>query len=477
MSTESTSGHRLLVLGGGPGGYPAAFLAADLGMQVTLVDERQNPGGVCLYVGCIPSKALLHAAKVLNEAREAASYGVAFAEPMIDLEKLRAWKDAKVVSKLTGGLGSLAKQRKVNKVTGRGRFIDANHVEVTDASGGGAKQVLEFDSAIIATGSRPAMPRMFDIKSQRVMDSTGALELRDIPKSMLVVGGGYIGLEMGTVYAALGSKVTVVEMLQGILPGADRDLADALHKQLTHRFSEILLNTRVTEVAETGDGVKVKLLGLDLKDPQRTFDRVLVSVGRIPNSQDIGLDKLGIAPDEKGFIQIDAQRRTVVPNIFAIGDVVGGVALAHKATHEGRVAVETIAGKPAAFDPAAIPAVVFTDPEVAWAGITETEALNKGIEHKVARFPWAASGRATTLGRSDGLTKLIVDPQSERVLGIGMCGVGAGDLIAEAALAVEMGATVTDLARTIHPHPTLSETIMEAAELYFGHCAHYTARK
>jgi dihydrolipoamide dehydrogenase len=474
VSEFSGNGKRLVVLGAGPGGYPAAFLAADLGFNVTLIDERVNPGGVCLYVGCIPSKALLHVAKLLNEAKEAAEWGISFGEPKIDIDKLRAWKDSKVVNKLTGGLGVMSKAKKVKFVQGRGSFTSANSIEVTSDKG---KESIEFDYAIVATGSRPAIPKALDIKSERVIDSTGALALKDVPKKLLVIGGGYIGLEMGTVYAALGSKVTVVEMTQGLLPGADRDLAEQLQRVLTKKFDQILLNTRVDKLTEEKNGVKVKLIGLDLKEPEQTFDKVLISVGRVPNSQGFGLDKLGVELDERGNIKVDAQRRTNVPTIYAIGDVAGGVALAHKATHEGRVAVEAMAGKPVAWDPATIPAVVFTDPEVAWAGITETEALNRNIEHKVAKFPWAASGRATTLGRTDGLTKIIVDPHSERILGIGICGPGAGELIAEAALAVEMGATVTDVAHTVHPHPTLSETVMEAAELYFGHSAHYIARK
>lgn len=472
MAEENT--RRVLVLGGGPGGYPAAFLAAQLGMQVTLVDDRPKPGGVCLTVGCIPSKALLHVARVINETREADHWGVKFTQPKVDLDKLRGFKES-VVTKLTGGLGQLAKQFKVNFVQGRGTFTDVNHLEVTKPDG--SKETLEFDDAIIATGSRPAMPKALVIDSPHIWDSTAALELKEIPKTLLVIGGGYIGLEMGSVYAALGTKVTVVEMTSGLLPGADRDLADVLHKRLKTQFDEILLDTRVAEVTAAKSGIDVKLIGLDLKNPQRHFDKVLITVGRVPNSGNIGLDKLGVALDDRGFIKVDPQRRTNVSNVYAIGDVAGGPGLAHKATHEGRIAAETLAGKPVAWDPAAIPAVVFTDPEVAWTGITETEALNRGIPHKVSRFPWAASGRAIALDRPEGLTKIISDPRTGRVLGCGIVGVGAGDLIAESTLAIEMGAVAEDVAHTIHPHPTMSESVMEAAELFLGHSAHYIPKK
>jgi dihydrolipoamide dehydrogenase len=474
--SESTpkQNSRLVVLGAGPGGYPAAFLAAHMGFDVTLIDERAKPGGVCLYVGCIPSKALLHIAKLVNEAREAEAWGVTFAEPKIDLEKLRGFKE-RVVGKMTGGLGALSKAFNVKFVQGRGKFTSSNNIQVTAADG--STQDLPFDHAVIATGSRPAMPKALAVDSPHVWDSTGALELKEIPKTLLVVGGGYIGLEMGSVYAALGSKVTVVEMTSGLLPGADRDLAEVLQKRLNHQFDEVLLDTRVAEVKATATGVKVKLIGMDLKNPEREFDKMLITVGRIPNSQNLGLETTKVQVDERGFIKVDPQRRTTDPNIYAIGDVVPGPGLAHKATHEARVAIQSAAGQPAAFDPAAIPAVVFTDPEVAWAGLTETEALNKNVPHKVAKFPWAASGRATTLGRNDGLTKLIIDPLNGRVLGCGIVGVGAGDLIAEATLAIEMGATAEDVALTIHPHPTMSETVMESADLYLGHSAHFIPKK
>ncbi|MBI1375605.1 MAG: dihydrolipoyl dehydrogenase [Phycisphaera sp.] len=472
---SDSNGKRIAVIGAGPGGYPAAFEAAHLGFDVTLIDTRENPGGVCLYVGCIPSKALLHVAKLVNEAAEAKAWGVDFGEPKIDIDKVRAFKD-KVVKKMTGGLGQMSKAHKITFVKGRAAFNDANSVTVTDNDG--KTSTVAFDYAIIATGSRPAMPKMFDVGSDRVMDSTGALELPDIPQSLLVVGGGYIGMEMGSVYAALGSKVTVVEMMKQILPGADPDLAEALHKHAKKKFEAILTDTRVTEMSKDKKGIKVKLLGLDINNEERVYDRVIVSVGRIPNSQNLGLENVpGVKVGERGFIEVDAQRRTGADNIYAIGDVAGEPGLAHKATHEGLTAAKAIAGEPVAFDPACIPAVVFTDPEVAWVGLTETECLNRNIPHSVSTFPWAASGRAATLGRSDGLTKLIFSPLGDRLLGMGLVGVGAGDLIAEGALAIEMGATAIDLAHTIHPHPTTSETIMEAADLHLGFSAHYIPRK
>lgn len=471
--TDSNNSKRLVVLGAGPGGYPAAFLAAHKGFDVTLIDERPKPGGVCLYVGCIPSKALLHVAKLVHEASEASAWGITYDKPKIDLDKLRAFKDD-VVAKLTGGLGAMSKSHKINFIQGKGEFTSADSITVTKEDG--SNETVGFDAAIVATGSRPAMPKMFDIDSEHLWDSTDALALREIPKSMLVVGGGYIGLEMGTVYNALGTKVTVVEMLSGLLPGADRDLADVLGKALKRGFSEILTDTRVTEMKATKKGIKVKLLGMDGNN-EREFDKVMISIGRTPNSQGLGLENAGVELTDRGHVKVDRHRKTTAANIWAIGDVAGEPGLAHKATHEGRVAVESIAGEPSEFDPACIPAVVFTDPEVAWVGLTETECLNEGIDHAVTSFPWAASGRAKTLGRSDGLTKLIVDPISDLILGVGIVGPGAGDLIAEGALAIEMGATALDLAMTIHPHPTMSETVMEAAELHHGHSAHFIAKK
>ena len=470
-AARSADDPRVVVLGAGPGGYAAAFRAADLGMRVTLIDAEPNPGGVCLYRGCIPSKALLHVAAILHEASQAAEWGVDFGPPQIDLQRLRDWKGG-VVRRMTAGLGMLSRQRNVDYLQGRGRFIDAHTLHVSLE---GELTQVHFDYAIVACGSAPVAPPALQLDSPLVMDSTAALELESVPERMLVVGGGYIGLELGTVYAALGSRLTVVEMTSGLLPGVDRDLVEPLAKRLTGEFDDILLDTRVTEMRLDEGGVSAKLAGLDLNE-ERTFDRVLVAVGRAPNTADLGLDGTNVQLDERGFIRTDEQRRSAEPSIFAIGDVAGEPMLAHKATHEAHVAVGTIAGRTAAFEPAAIPAVVFTDPEIAWCGLTETEALNRGVEFEIMRFPWAASGRATTIGRSEGLTRLVLDPRTERILGVGIVGAGAGELIAEGALAVEMGARADDLRKTIHPHPTLSETLMESADLFFGQAAHYIGR-
>jgi dihydrolipoamide dehydrogenase len=477
MSSSST---QLVVIGAGPGGYAAAFYAADLGMQVTLVDPSVNPGGVCLYRGCIPSKALLHVADVLNEAKHAEAWGVSFGAPKIDVDRLRAFK-TKVVNQLTGGLGQLSKQRKVTYIQGTAAFRDAHTLEITreaaaaGAGNPGGVETLAFEHAIIATGSRPTTVPGLSIDSPRVMDSTAALELPDIPKSLLVVGGGYIGLELGTVYAALGTKVTVVEMTGGLLPGADRDLVNILAKRIESICEGVLLNTKVVGMKDKKNGIAVTFEGEGLTGDaakERTFDRVLISIGRRPNSAVPGLDRTRVRVNPRGFIDVDPARRTAEPSIYAIGDVVGEPMLAHKASHEGRVAVEAIAGERVAFEPLAIPAVVFTDPELAWCGLTESDAQKQSREVTVARFPWGASGRAQTLDRSDGLTKLILDPKTERVLGVGIVGPGAGELIAEGVLAVEMGANATDLRMTIHPHPTLSETLMESAEVFFGQATH-----
>lgn len=459
---------EIVVIGGGPGGYPAAFDAADRGMDVTLVNDEAIPGGVCLHRGCIPSKALLHVAKLLHEAEEASQWGVTFAKPKLDLDRLRAFKSS-VVGKLTGGVSELCKLRGVKLVQGRARFLDSNTLEIKKPDG--SLQKLAFGKAIIATGSSPVMPPIFAIGDPRVMDSTGALDLPDVPPRLLVVGGGYIGLEMGSVYAALGSKVTVVEMTPGLLPGADRDLVRPLKARLDKTFEAIYLNTKVVKLSAVKAGITAELQGEGI-EPKQTFDRVLVAVGRRPNSRDLGLEKTKVEIDEKGFIKVDAERRTGDPNILAIGDVAGEPMLAHKATREAHVAVEFLAGEPAAFDNLAIPAVVFTDPEVAWCGLTETEAKNSNRDVKVARFPWAASGRAQTISRTEGLTKLLFDPKTERVLGVGIVGAGAGELIAEGVLAVEMAAVARDVAETIHAHPTLSETLMEAAETAFGQATH-----
>jgi dihydrolipoamide dehydrogenase len=462
--TEPSNLH-IAVVGGGPGGYAAAFLAADLGRKVTLIDPEANPGGVCLYRGCIPSKALLHVALVIGESRHARNWGIEFAEPKIDVARLRSFKEG-VVKKLTGGLGLLAKQRKVEFIQGTAAFENSTTLRVTKTSGEDSS--LSFDRIILATGSRPAIIPHLQLDTPRMMDSTSALDLKDVPGSLLVVGGGYIGLELGTVYAALGTKVSVVEMLPGLLPGADRDLVLPLHKRMEKIFDSILLNTTVESVKEESNGIRVGFKGPEVKESEKVFDKVLVSVGRKPNSEIAGLDKTQVKVGPRGFIQVNKQLQTSDPAIYAIGDVAGEPMLAHKASHEGRTAVEAIAGHKVAFEPNAIPAVVFTDPEIAWCGLTETQAQKENREVKVARFPWAASGRAITLDRPEGMTKLLIDPQTERVLGVGIVGVSAGEMIAEGVLAIEMGALAKDIALTIHPHPTLSETIMESAEVFFG---------
>jgi dihydrolipoamide dehydrogenase len=463
---------QLVVVGGGPGGYAAAFLGADLGLTVALVDPEVNPGGVCVYRGCIPSKALLHVANVIDESRHAKAWGVEFAEPKVDLAKLREFKN-NVVKRLTSGTGQLAKARKIQYVQGLAEIVDAHHVRVKPI-GGGADAEIQFEHAILATGSTPAIPAALKLPGNndpRVMDSTAALDLPDVPKSLLVVGGGYIGLELGTVYATLGSAVTVVEMTAGLLPGADRDLVDILAKRVTQTMKSVLLETRVVRMKAEAKGILVTMEGK--ADPhEQIFDRVLVAVGRRPNSGIPGLDRTRVQVDDRGFIMVDEQRRTHEPSIFAIGDVVGEPMLAHKASHEGRVAVEVIAGENVAFAPRAIPAVVFTDPEIAWAGLTESQAAKENRNVTIAKFPWGASGRAITLDRTDGLTKLILDPKTERLLGVGIVGPGAGELIAEGVLAIEMGANATDLKLSIHPHPTLTETVMESAEVFFGQATH-----
>jgi dihydrolipoamide dehydrogenase len=462
---------QVVVIGAGPGGYAAAFYAADLGMQVALVDPEANPGGVCLYRGCIPSKALLHVAAVINEAEHAAAWGVSFAAPKIDVGKVRAFKE-QVVSHLTGGVGQVARLRKINYIQGTAAFRDPRSLEITLTKGG--TETLQFEHAVIATGSRPAAVPGLSIESPRVMDSTAALDLPDVPKSLLVVGGGYIGLELGTVYAALGSKVTVVEMTDGLLPGADRDLVNILAKRVNAMCEAVLLKTKVVSTKEAKDGIAVTFEG-ELPEgiaKEQTFDRVLISVGRKPNSAVPGLDRTKVKVGQRGFIEVDEARRTAEPTIFAIGDVVGEPMLAHKASHEARVAIDSIHGERVAFEPMAIPAVVFTDPELAWCGLTEAEAAKQNREVTVTRFPWAASGRAITLDRTDGMTKLVIDPKTERILGVGIVGPGAGELISEGVLAIEMGATAADLKMTIHPHPTLSETLMESAEVFFGQSTH-----
>jgi dihydrolipoamide dehydrogenase len=468
-SPASNTPTKLTVLGAGPGGYAAAFYAADLGMQVTLIGEEKNPGGVCLYKGCIPSKALLHVAKVIDEAHHATDWGVTFGEPAIDVDKLRAYKD-RVVEKLTSGTGQVAKLRKVHYIQGRASIVDATTLRVAKADGG--EETVTSDFIILATGSHPTRIPSLSLDSPRVMDSTGGLELPEIPKTLLVIGGGYIGLELGSVYAALGTKVSVVEMTAGLLPGADRDLVRILNQRAEKVFDKIYLSTKVTGMKTVGsDGVNVSFEG-EGAPQDATFDYVLVAIGRRPNANIEGLERTRVKVDAKGFIETDGQRRTAEPTIFAIGDVAGEPMLAHKASHEARVAVEGIAGHKAVFEPAAIPAVVFTDPEIAWAGLTEADAEKQGLTVEVARFPWGASGRAIAIDRVDGMTKLIIDPKTERILGVGIVGAGAGELISEGVLAIEMGATASDVKLTIHPHPTLGETVMEAAEQFFGQATH-----
>ena len=458
---------QLAVIGGGPGGYAAAFMAADLGIRVTLLDQEPRLGGTCLLRGCIPSKALLHVAKTMADAKHLADWGVSFAQPGIDLDALRARKQ-KVITGLAGGLSQLAKKRKVKVVRARATFQDSRTLHLKQV---GDKELddnsIRFEHCIIATGSRPTGIPAFELPTHRVMDSTTALELPDVPESLLIVGGGYIGLELGSVYAALGSRVSVVEMTGGLLPGADRDLVRPLAKNLAGLFESIWLNTKVVSLGDSGDSIEVALDG-DVEKQTLRFDRVLISVGRVPNSDGLGMENTKAEIDDLGFVVTDARKRTADPRILAIGDVAGQPMLAHKAAHEGKVAAEVAAGRSAEFTPSAIPAVVFTDPEIAWAGLTETDAKLQGRAVKVSRFPWAASGRAQAVGRTEGLTKWLIDPDTSRVVGCGIVGPGAGDLIGEAVLAIEMGADVRDLAESIHPHPTFSETLAAAAEVYLG---------
>ena len=457
----------LLVIGGGPGGYPAALHAADHGVKVVLVDEDPKLGGVCLNRGCIPSKALLHVAKVIREAHEVADWGLTFAEPRLDLDKLRAYVQQKVVGKLTGGIGLLTKGRGVEVVRGHATFTGPNEATIT----GDSPATVRFKNAIIATGSVPVVPKPWQLNDPRVMDSTGALLLPDVPKTLLVIGGGYIGLEIGSIYAALGSAVTVVEALPRLLTLADPDLVAPLEKKLRGQFKAIYTGTKVGGLEAKPEGIRVTLDGTDAP-AELTFDRVLVSVGRRPSSPNLGLDRAGVRQDEKGFVTVDKQRRTNVPHIYAIGDIAGEPGLAHKATAEARVAVDALRGEPAEWSPRAIPAVIYTDPEIAWCGLTQPEAEQRGVPHDVLKFPWAASGRAVAIGRTEGLTKMLVDPESKRVLGVGITGPGAGEMIAEGVLAVEMGAVARDVLESIHPHPTLSETVMESAELAYGAATH-----
>jgi dihydrolipoamide dehydrogenase len=455
---------HLLVLGAGPGGYTAAFLAADLGLKVTLVDAQAKPGGVCLHRGCIPSKTLLHLARLLNETKQAKAWGLDFGEPKIDLEKLRDWKN-NVVQKMSGGLVQLSRQRGIEFINGYGTFKDSNTLEIS------GKENIAFDHCILAVGSRPVMPKLFSDLDPLVMDSTTALELNDIPERLLVVGGGYIGLEMGSVYEALGSQVTVVEMTDGLLTGVDRDLVRPVQARLKRGFDAILLNTKVVSIKKLGNEICVVLESASGKIEQ-TFDRILISVGRQPNSCGLGLENTKVKIGDRGFIEVSPQQQTADKSIWAIGDMTGGAMLAHKASDEAHLVVECIAGQTVKRVNKTMPAVVFTDPEIAWCGLTETDSVAQGLKVNISKFPWGASGRAQTFGRPDGLTKLILEPGSDKILGVGIVGVGAGELIAEAVLAIEMGATVKDLASAIHPHPTLSETMKEAAEAYLGKSPH-----
>jgi len=455
---------EVLVLGAGPGGYSAAFRAADLGKKVVIVDGRERLGGVCLNIGCIPSKALLHAARVIAETREMGEHGLRFAAPEVDLDALRDWKQG-VVDKLTGGLGGLARQRKVTTVRGTGRFVSSNQLEV--AATDGSTQLVGFQQAIIACGSEPMTLPFIPHDDPRVIDSEGALELADVPERLLILGGGIIGLEMATVYSELGSKITVVELLDQLIPGADKDLVAPLQKTIAKRYERIYLKTKVTNVEAADEGLRVSLEGADAP-AELVFDKVLVSVGRKPSGKLIGAEAAGVVVDDRGFIPVDKQLRTNVPHIFAIGDVVGQPMLAHKAVHEGHVAAEAAAGQRSYFDARAIPSVAYTDPEVAWVGATETEAKAAGVKYGKGTFPWVASGRSLSLGRSEGTTKLLFDESTERLIGAGMVGPNAGELVAEAALAIEMGADAADIALTVHPHPTLSETVGMSAEAFEG---------
>jgi dihydrolipoamide dehydrogenase len=463
---------EIAVVGGGPGGYTAAFYAADLGKQVILIERDKRLGGVCLNRGCIPSKALLNAAHSIVSARESAHRGITFEPPKIDLTQLRAWKDS-IVQKLCGGIAMLAQKRNVKVIYGRAYFEGSNSLRVETEQG---QQFVNYDHAIVATGSRAAMPKAFDLGNPRIMTSTEALETEEIPENLLIVGGGYIGMELGTVYATLGSKVVMVEALDSILLGADPDLARPVMMYARRNFKEVRLKAKVLKMTTSGKQIKVQM-EVEGQAREELYDRVLVAVGRVPNAEDLGLENTKVTLDDKRFIKVDSQQRTSDPSIFAVGDIAGGILLAHKAFREGRIAVEAITGEASVGEKFVVPAVVFTDPEVAWCGLTEVEAKAKGITVEVAKFPWGASGRALTLDRVDGLTKLIIDPKTERILGVGIVGHGAGELIAEGVVAVEMGATAKDLAMCVHPHPTLSETVMEAAEVFYGQATHTLSKK
>lgn len=463
---------EVVVVGGGPGGYAAAFYAADLGKKVILVEQDKRLGGVCLNRGCIPSKALLHATRIFEDAKLSAARGISFASPTLELDKLRAWKDG-ILSKLSQGIGGLAQKRGVQVVHGRGYFETSNTLRVETTEG---QSFISFEQAILAVGSKPALPKSFDLGNPRIMTSTEALEIPDVPENLLVIGGGYIGMELGTVYSSLGSKVTVVEAMDGILAGADADLVRPVQRYAEQHFREIRTKTKVASMSTAGKQIKVST-EVDGKVREELYDRVLVSVGRVPNADDLGLENTKVERDDRRFVKVSEQMLTTDPSIYAIGDIAGGVLLAHKAAKEARIAVEALCGEPATSKQITIPAVVFTHPEIAWCGLTEAEAKAQGRAVEVVKFPWAASGRAMTCDATEGLTKVIVDPETERILGVGITGEHAGDMIAEGVALIELGATVKDLALMVHPHPTLSETYMEAAELFFGHCTHLHARK
>ena len=463
---------EIVVVGAGPGGYAAAFYAADLGKKVILIERDKRLGGVCLNRGCIPSKALLYATHQIVNARESEHRGITFTAPTVDLPKLRAWKES-ILTKLGGGVAQLAKMRNVQVIQGRAYFEGSQSLRVETEQG---QQFVEFEKAIVAVGSLPALPKAFDLGNPRIMTSTEALELEDIPENLLVVGGGYIGMEMGTVYAALGSKIVLVEALDNLLAGADPDLARPVLTNAKKTFKEIRVKTKVGKMSTVGKQIKVEM-EFDGKKVEELYDRVLVAVGRKANSADIGLENTKVTLDEKGFIKVNEHQQTSDENIYAIGDIAGGILLAHKAHKEARIAVEVINGQGSVFQDVVMPAVVFTDPELAWCGLTEAEAKERGITYEVSKFPWAASGRALSFDRTDGMTKMLIDPETDRVLGVGIVGAGAGELIAEAVLAIEMGATAEDIALTVHPHPTLSETLMECAEAFYGHATHTMPKK
>jgi len=463
---------EIVVVGAGPGGYTAAFYAADLGRKVILVEREKRLGGVCLNRGCIPSKALLYATHQISAARESEHRGITFTPPTVDLPKLRAWKES-ILEKLGDGVATLAKMRGVQVIQGRGYFEDSKTLRVETEKG---QQFIRFEKAILAVGSLAAMPKAFDLGNPRVMTSTEALEIEEIPENLLVVGGGYIGMELGTVYAALGSKIVLVEALDNVLTGADADLARPVVATAGRMFKEIRLGAKVTKMTTASKQIKVEMEcgGQKLEE---LYDRVLVAVGRVPNSADIGLENTKVTLDEKGFVKVNHHQQTGDQNIYATGDIAGGILLAHKAHKEARIAVENINGENVTFENIVIPAVVFTDPELAWCGLTEAEARERGVKYEVSKFPWSASGRAMSFDRTDGMTKMLIDPETDRVLGVGITGTGAGELISEAVLAMEMGATAEDIALTVHPHPTLSETLMECAEAFYGHATHTVSKK